>query len=195
MPLPNRAASYFAKIHVALEGATLSDAGGVIEATGVTGSTTVGRDAKPSDADTAWVELHDARECQFGNDNGQAEEVWTGVPGSGLHLAEILRSGQKTTVKVTCQRLPVLSIQLLFNTLTQAASAGQWNPGAAPYETRAWLAVEIYDHRGVAIDVVDLWVDAVLDGGLNFVHKTKTDPVYMFTKLYSELNTGTNSPA
>lgn len=196
MPLTTRAAAHNTIVKFALEGATLSDAGNVIEPSGYDESpTTVGRNAKPSAADTTWVQLSGVMKAELQNDNGQAQEVWENIPGVGTELYEQFRTGRKRIIKLTCQRLQPLTVQLLRNSTALGAASGQFNPHSSLGEVNGWLNVAVYDHRGTEIYRLDQWCELVLDGGLTFDPKTKTDPVYTATGLYNELNTETLSPA
>lgn len=176
---------------LALNGATLTDAGNVIKPSGdVSTPTTVGINAKPSASDGAFVKLSGVSKVDVSVDNGQGIEVWEPVPG-GLELTELLRVGRKRTFKITCQRLQPITVQALLQTLALNGSSTQFNPGEAPGELYGWLKVQVYDHKHTLVLTVDHWVEIVLDGGLALDPKAKVDPVYTATGLYSVLNTGT----
>jgi hypothetical protein len=196
MPLTPKAGAFNAQVHFALEGATLTDGGNVIQAAGdVTVYTTVQRGAKPSDADGAWVRLSGVMKTEMLNDNGQVQEVWENIPDVGTELYEQFRVGRKRSFKITCQRKQPLTVQLLLQTLALNGSSGQFNPGENLAEVNGWLNIDIYNHAGTRIWTLDQWVELVLENGLTLDPKTKTDPVYNATGLYSPLNTGTLSPA
>ena len=119
-------------LYVALNGATLSDAGNVIKPAGDASTpTVVGVNAKPSVNDTTWVKLGHVAEVAFNTDGGTKIEIWEPATGR-IVLNEIIRVARMTEMKVKARQVQPLTIQLALNTALLNAASTQFNPHAGP---------------------------------------------------------------
>jgi len=178
-------------IWFALEGATLSDSSNVIKPSGdATSYTVVGKTAKPSAIDTAWVKMGRIAKVSMKRDDGETIEIWTPSPGV-LNLSDVIRVQQKRTYSVSCRDVSPLSIQLAFRTLTLSGSSTQFNPGEGAASWKGWAKIQLYTHTNLEAIRVEFWADIDIDGNLEFDAKATTDSNFSLTELYNILNTGT----
>ena len=150
---------------------------------------TVGDAAKPAADDAAWVFMED-----FDPDSFQVERTPIGrfeIFGSKLgkkHLVDVRYSGFNHVVRFSTQRLTALLIEALWS--ADGAVSAQFNPGEQGSTLRAWLKLQQYNVAGTVVNKVDLWGELQVES----VNQNQSAPVqgnWIFTKLWSTLNTGT----
>ena len=178
-------------LYVALNGATLSDAGNVIKPAGDASTpTVVGVNAKPSVNDTTWVKLGHVAEVAFNTDGGTKIEIWEPATGR-IVLNEIIRVARMTEMKVKARQVQPLTIQLALNTALLNAASTQFNPHAGPTVWLGWVKLQAYTHLNADALKMEFWAELMLASELKLDPKASADPEYTFTLLNSRLNTGT----
>lgn len=177
-------------IYVAVEGETLSDSANVIKPAGDASTpTTVGRNAKPSINDTAWVKLGTVSEVAFETDGGTEIEIWEPATGR-IVLEDIIRTARKTVLKVKSRKVQALAIQLALNTAKLTAASTQFNPHGGPTVWKGWVKLQAYTHQNASALTLEYWSELMVNGGLKFDPKASTDVDYEFRLLNTNLNTG-----
>lgn len=176
-------------IYVALEGATLSDAGNVIKPAGdATAYTLVGRESKPSPNDTSWVKLGNIVEATFSTDEGTEIPFWE--PASGrLVLNDVIRAARRTTLKAKAQLMQALAVQLALDTQLLNNASSQFNPHGGPTSWKCWVKLQGYNHLNSQVITLEFWGE-VMSSELKLDGKGPTAPEYSFALLHSVLNTG-----
>ena len=146
-------------------------------------------DKKPAVGDTGWLDLPNitifapsvSDEKMY-----KKERPVLGPGGYKLRRERNIRFGEVMMLKFTCDELSPLIHQAFWRTQSLGTDGGVVNPQAGNPPV-GWLKLIQADHAGDNIFLADLWVELVVNSGMDANYNDPIKPVIEATLLHSAL--------